>query len=155
MGVILFDSHAAPPLVSPSLYRRPHPAPDGPAIAYFRDDLAVPLVPYIIGGDTRLPAGAILETGTNNILCDFKADLAGFMDRVADPAVLIRANLDPRFLRAAPTEAIMEPARRSPDGRAPSVPASCWGRASCPSIFRLRRSWPSAGPWSSGSPVRG
>jgi uroporphyrinogen-III decarboxylase len=47
-----------------------------------------------------------LETGTNNILCDFKADLGHFQDLVADPAVLIRANLDPRFLLSASPEEI-------------------------------------------------
>ncbi len=106
LGVILFDSHAAPPLVSPALYRRLILPPTARVIAYFRRELGIPLVPYIIGGDTTLLLPAILETGTNNILCDYKADLGAFMGRVADPGVLIRANLDPRFLLEASEEEI-------------------------------------------------
>jgi uroporphyrinogen decarboxylase len=106
LGVMLFDSHAAPPLISPSLYRRIILPPTVRVVSYFRSELGVPLVPYIIGGDTTPLLPGILETGTNNILCDFKADLARFMELVADPAVIVRANLDPRFLLAASTEEI-------------------------------------------------
>ncbi|MCX6559779.1 MAG: hypothetical protein NTZ26_04625 [Candidatus Aminicenantes bacterium] len=101
LGVILFDSHAAPPLISPSLYRRIILPSTARVVSYFRGELGVPLVPYIIGGDTTPLLAGILETGTNNILCDFKADLGHFQDLVADPAVLVRANLDPRFLLSA------------------------------------------------------
>jgi uroporphyrinogen decarboxylase len=100
-GIILFDSHAAPPLVSPSLYRRIILPPTARVVSYFRRDLGLPLVPYIIGGDTSPLLDAILETGTNNILCDFKAEPAAFLDRVADPDVIVRVNMDPRFLRTA------------------------------------------------------
>jgi uroporphyrinogen decarboxylase len=106
LGVILFDSHAAPPLVSPALNRRLILPPTARVIAYFRSELGIPLVPYIIGGDTTPLLSAILETGTNNVLCDYKADLTDFMGRIADSGVLIRANLDPRFLLDASEEAI-------------------------------------------------
>lgn len=106
LGVMLFDSHAAPPLVSPALYRRIVLPPTARVVSYFRGELGVPLVPYIIGGDSTPLLAGMLETGTNNVLCDFKADPAGFMDRVSDPAVLVRANMDPRFLLEASTEEI-------------------------------------------------
>jgi uroporphyrinogen decarboxylase len=112
MGVILFDSHAAPPLVSPSLYRDIILPPTARTIAYFRDNLAVPLVPYIIGGDTASLLGAILATGTNNVLCDFKADLPAFVERLMGAPVFLRANLDPRLLETAEPAAITAAARR-------------------------------------------
>ncbi len=121
LGVILFDSHAAPPLVSPSLYRRLILPATARVIAFFRAELGVPLIPYIMGGDTTPLLPDILRTGTNNILCDFKADLAAFLNRIPDTSVLVRANLDPRFLETASadeiesrTAAILEIGRRRP-----------------------------------------
>jgi uroporphyrinogen decarboxylase len=106
LGVVLFDSHAAPPLVSPALYRSVILPPTARTMAYFRDDLGIPLVPYIIGGDTGPLLEAVLETGTNNVLCDFRADLDRYVERLKDRPVLLRANLDPRFLLASDAEAI-------------------------------------------------
>jgi uroporphyrinogen decarboxylase len=105
LGVILFDSHASPPLLSPKLYRRIVLPPTATLVAYCRRELGVPLVPYIIGGETASILDVILETGTNNVLCDFRANLAAFVDRLRGTDVLLRANLDPRFLLTAfPTE---------------------------------------------------
>jgi uroporphyrinogen decarboxylase len=44
----------------------------------------------------------ILETGTNNILCDYRADLSFFVERLKKEPVLLRANLDPQFLMTRP-----------------------------------------------------
>lgn len=106
LGVILFDSHAAPPLVSPALYRSLVLPATASVIGYFRGALGQGLVPYIIGGDTSRILEDILATGTNNVLCDFRVDLAGFLDRLAGSPVLVRANLDPRFLETAPVEEV-------------------------------------------------
>jgi uroporphyrinogen decarboxylase len=106
LGVIIFDSHASPPLVSPGLYRKIVLPPTSAVIHYFRHELGVPLVPYILGGDTACLLDSILETGTNNILCDFRANLATFIDLLRGRPVLLRANLDPRFLLAASAEEI-------------------------------------------------
>jgi uroporphyrinogen decarboxylase len=101
LGVVLFDSHASPPLVSPALYRKVIFPPTAGVISYFRRDLGLPLVPYIIGGDTTILLDEILATGTNNILCDFRADLDVFIDRLSGRDILLRRNLDPRFLLEA------------------------------------------------------
>ena len=106
LGVILFDSHAAPPLVPPRLYEKIVLPPTASVIAHFRRELGIPLVPYIMGGDTAPLLDLILATGTNNVLCDFRADLSAFVTRLAGRPVLLRANLDPRFLFAASPEAI-------------------------------------------------
>jgi uroporphyrinogen decarboxylase len=111
LGVILFDSHASPPLVSPALYRRLILPPTASVIRFFRGDLGVPLVPYILGGDTAVLLDALLDTGANNLLCDFRSDLGLFVDRLRDKPVLLRANLDPRFLLAAPAERIRDKVR--------------------------------------------
>lgn len=98
LGVILFDSHASPPMTYPELYRRIILGPTSRVVGYFRKELGLTLVPYIMGGDTAVLLEEILETGTNNILCDFRADLSFFIDRLKKEPVLLRANLDPLFL---------------------------------------------------------
>jgi uroporphyrinogen decarboxylase len=102
LGVILFDSHAAPPLVPPRIYEEIVLPPTASVISFFRRDLGMPLVPYIMGGDTGRLLDLILATGTNNILCDFKADLSSFVSRLSGNPVLLRANIDPRFLLTSP-----------------------------------------------------
>jgi uroporphyrinogen decarboxylase len=113
LGVILFDSHASPPLTSPELYRRIILGPTARVIRYFRRELGLALVPYIMGGDTAILLEEILETGTNNILCDYKADLNVFVERLRDEPVLLRANIDPLFLSTQPLEAIQAKARET------------------------------------------
>ena len=106
LGVILFDSHASPPMTYPEIYRRIILPPTAGVIRYFRRDLGIPLVPYIMGGDTGALLGDIVSTGTNNVLCDFRADLNVFVSQLKDEPVLLRANISPGLLAAQPVEAI-------------------------------------------------
>jgi uroporphyrinogen decarboxylase len=111
LGVILFDSHASPPLTSAALYEKIILSPTTAVIRYFRSGLGVPLVPYIMGGDTTSLLKEIIATGTNNILCDHKADLNVFVERLKEEPVLLRANIDPLFLTTQPLESIRAKAR--------------------------------------------
>lgn len=111
LGVILFDSHASPPLTSPALYKKLVLPLTAEVIRYFRYDLGVPLVPYILGGDTTGLLEDIIAIGANNILCDHRADLNGFVERLKDEPVLLRANIDPLFLTTQPLESIRAKAR--------------------------------------------
>lgn len=108
LGVVLFDSYASPPMTSPEIYRTIILPPTGDVVRHFRRDLGISLVPYIVGGDTGILLEEILKTGTNNVLCDFKADLKFFVARLKDEPILLRANLSPAFLAASPGEAIKE-----------------------------------------------
>jgi uroporphyrinogen decarboxylase len=111
LGVILFDSHASPPMTYPELYRRIILRPTAEVVWHFRRELGLPLVPYIMGGDTTVLLEEILETGTNNVLCDYKADLRFFVERLKDEPVLLRANLSPVLLAAGTVEAIKSETR--------------------------------------------
>ena len=106
LGVILFDSHASPPMTYPEIYRRIVLPPTAEVISYFRRDLGIPLVPYILGGDTGPLLDDLLRTGTDNILCDFRADLGSFVERLKNEPVLLRANISPALLAAETVEAI-------------------------------------------------
>jgi uroporphyrinogen decarboxylase len=111
LGVILFDSHASPPLTSPTLYKKMILSPTAGVIRYFRYSLGVPLVPYIMGGDTTGLLEELIVTGTNNLLCDYRADLNVFVERLKGEPVLLRANIDPLFLMTQPLESIRSKAR--------------------------------------------
>ncbi len=106
LGVILFDSHASPPLTSPGLYKELILAPTAEVIRYFRSELGVPLVPYIMGGDTTGLLEELVATGTNNLLCDHRADLTVFVERLKNEPALLRANIDPGFMTRQSPEAI-------------------------------------------------
>ncbi|MDH4272569.1 MAG: hypothetical protein OEW18_11415, partial [Candidatus Aminicenantes bacterium] len=112
LGIILFDSHASPPLTSPALYKQMILPPITEVIRYFRSGLRVPLVPYIMGGDTTGLLEEIIATGTNNILCDHRADLNVFVERLKEEPVLLRANIDPLFLATQPLKSIREKTRK-------------------------------------------
>ncbi len=111
LGVVIFDSAASPPLLSPRLFRDLVLPVAAGIVKYFREELGVPLVPYILGGDTSLILDDILAAGTNNILCDFRADLGSYVERTLALPVLLRANLDPAVLLSGTDEEIRSKAR--------------------------------------------
>ena len=111
LGVILFDSHASPPLTSPPLYKKFILSPTAEVIRFFRSELGVPLVPYIMGGDTTGLLEELIATEANNLLCDHKADLNVFIERLKNRPVLLRANIDPAFMMSQSLEAIRAKAR--------------------------------------------
>ena len=111
LGLILFDSHASPPLTYPEIYRKIILEPTRRVVAHFRDRLGVPLVPYIIGGDTAPLLEEILETGTNNILCDYRADLSHFVERLKKRAGAPPGQPRPAFPDDGTDDAIQEKAR--------------------------------------------
>jgi uroporphyrinogen decarboxylase len=106
VGVILFDSYASPPMTYPELYRRIILSPTAEVIRFFRRELGISLVPYIMGGDTTVLLEQIIKTGTNNILCDYKADLNFFVGRLMDEPVLLRANISPALIATQPVDVI-------------------------------------------------
>lgn len=108
LGIILFDSHASPPMTYPELYRRTILGPTSRVVGYFRKELGLTPVPYIMGGDTGALLDEILETGTNNVLCDYKADLSFFVERLKNEPVLLRANVDPLCLMTRPEREIRD-----------------------------------------------
>ena len=109
---ILFDSRAAPPLLSPRLFREL-------VLPVYRDHVIPELkaagaryLPLIIGGDTTRILGDLLATGATQVLCDAPADLDAFKRACAAAGVPFRANVDARLIHRGPPEAIREEALR-------------------------------------------
>ena len=91
-GVVVFDSHASPDLLSPDMYREFVLPPTQEIITHFHE-LGVRHVPLIIGGNTTKIMDAYLETGANNILCDTKADVREFLERCSKTRRAFRRNI--------------------------------------------------------------
>jgi uroporphyrinogen decarboxylase len=92
-GVIMFDSHASPDLMSPQMYRELVLPPTQDVISHFHG-LGLQHVPLIIGGNTTKILDAYLETGANNILCDTKANAKEFIEKCSKAHRAFRRNVD-------------------------------------------------------------
>ncbi len=102
--VIIFDSQASPELLSPKMYRDLVLQPTRRMIEHFHA-LGQKHVPLIIGGNTTKILDSYIETGANNILCDFSNDVSKFLIDCAKNRRAFRRNIDPTdFLVAEPSD---------------------------------------------------
>jgi len=92
LDIAFFESAAAPPLLSPELFRRV----ELPALHSIIDRAAAVVehpVPCIIGGDTAPILDLLLETGTGYVVCPIETDQGAFMRRIWDRTdVRVRVN---------------------------------------------------------------
>lgn len=109
---IVFDSRAAPPLVSPRLFRRF-------VLPLYRDRIFPEwkaaggrYMPLIIGGNTTPLLEDLAASGATQLLCDAGADLAAFRRRCAEARLALRASVDARLVHRGPPEAVREAALR-------------------------------------------
>ncbi len=92
LDVAFFESAAAPPLLSPALFRRVELPGLTAAIERTAAVVGHP-VPCIIGGDTAPILEALLETGTGYVICPIETDQGAFMKKVWDRIeVRVRVN---------------------------------------------------------------
>lgn len=100
LDIAFFESAAAPPLLSPELFRRV----ELPALKSMMAEASALVghpVPCIIGGDTTPILDAILETGTGYVICPAETDQPAFMKGVWDRTeVTVRINMAPEIVAA-------------------------------------------------------
>lgn len=98
LDIAFFESAAAPPLLSPALFRDV----ELPALRVAIEEAAGIVghpVPCIIGGNTTPILDAILETGTGYVICPAEADQAEFMRRMRDRTeIRVRINTRPEIV---------------------------------------------------------
>ena len=105
VGVVLFDSRSAPPLISPDIYEQ-LVFPFHRKIMNFLKEKGEKVRAIIIGGDT-LPIDPVLaKTGANVLLADFGIDLDEAFAAVPNQEIALRANLDPFKIRYGKEEEI-------------------------------------------------
>ncbi len=99
LDVAFFESAAAPPLLSPRLFREV----ELPALKRIMETTAAiagHAVPCIMGGDTVKILDDLLATGTGYVVCNVETDQRRFVDRLCatHPHVNVRINMDPRIV---------------------------------------------------------
>ena len=98
LDIAFFESAAAPPLLSPAMFRRV----ELPALKSLIERSAAIVghsIPCVMGGDTAPILDAILETGTGYVINPIETDQAAFMRKIWDRTdVRVRVNASPRIL---------------------------------------------------------
>ncbi len=95
--IMVFDSAAAPPLVSPNQYKENI----FPFVKELFDSLKTngsKFLSYIVGGNTIDTIGYFIEAGAKNIICDFNADLKTYIEKTKGKGILLRKNFSPSTL---------------------------------------------------------
>ncbi len=129
-GLIVFDSQASPGLISPAMYEE-FVLPATRSLVQWAATQGVRDVPLIIGGNTTAIAGLLVQTGANNLLCDFTADFDHWAGLCRQHRRAFRRNLPPRLLETGtPDEIYAAAAQELRRGR--EVPGFIMGTAVIP-----------------------
>lgn len=92
-GIVIFDSQSSPALISPDMYRDFVLQPTQGLIRSLQA-LGVKHIPLIIGGNTTDILESYLETGGNNLLCDYPADAGAFLEHCSAARRAFRRNIN-------------------------------------------------------------
>ena len=107
LEVAFFESAAAPPLLSPRQFREV----ELPALQETMQGVAEIVghsVPCIIGGDTEPIVDALMETGTDFVICPAETNRERFLARMRRyPHVKVRVNLNPALYTRGTREEII------------------------------------------------
>ena len=106
LDIAFFESAAAPPLLSPELFRE---IELGPLQEIMQKTAAIVghAVPCVIGGDTYPILEALLETGTGYLICPIETDQAKFMAKMKNhPEVMVRINMNHAIVSSGDLEAV-------------------------------------------------
>jgi len=100
----LFESGAAPPLLSPGLFQDLVLPPVKRLIQSGAAVLGGPPA-FVIGGNTVPILDALLATGARYLICPAETDQTAFMEKIAQHAdVTVRVNIDPGLFATGPWE---------------------------------------------------
>jgi uroporphyrinogen decarboxylase len=106
LDVAFFESAAAPPLLSPAMFRQV----ELPALKRTMECIASVMghpIPCIMGGDTRAILDAILETGTRYVICPIETDQTAFMKEIWGRSdVRVRVNTSSEVMVRGTPEAL-------------------------------------------------
>ena len=108
--LIVFDSQASPELLSPAMYEE-FVLPVTADLAAWCRTQGVRDLPLIIGGNTTPIAELLIETGCNNLLCDFTGDFDEWSDLCRDSGRALRRNISPHLIQKGTPQAIYDVTR--------------------------------------------
>jgi uroporphyrinogen decarboxylase len=109
--VIVFESSASPPLLSPSLFRKA----EVPALAHVGEvhrRVTGRGVALILGGNTVPVLEDLVGVGAGSIICPAEADGRAFFEKMrGHPEIAVRINMRPGVFASSIEEALAEAAR--------------------------------------------
>ena len=112
VDITFFESAACPPLLSPELFH----TMELPALKKLLGGMAEIIgrpIPCVIGGNTAPIVDAMLETGTDYLVCPFETKQEAFLEKVKHRLdVRIRINADLRIIAAGTREQVRAEADR-------------------------------------------
>lgn len=111
LGITLFESWAAPPLLTPGLFRR-FAMPYERAIVQAICNAGGNAPSLVIGGDTTAVLNDIVSTGTRMVIADYNADFSAFLQTARLHKLLLRGNIDPKLAASGQVAALLDQARR-------------------------------------------
>lgn len=111
LGITLFESWAAPPLLSPLLYRR-FALPWERALIKSVRNAGGKAPALVIGGDTSSMLADIVSSGTGLVIADYNADLSQFLDAARQNKLPIRGNIDPKLVASGPASEVLRQAEK-------------------------------------------
>jgi len=104
-GLVMFDSQASPDMISRRTYEEFVLPVMKDLIRHFAAQ-GVRNVPLIIGGDTSPIIDLLIQTGANNLLCDFTGDWKTWAAACRKARRAVRRNLSPRLIETATPDEI-------------------------------------------------
>ncbi len=128
--LIIFDSQASPELLSPAMYEEIVLPVMQDLISHFKSQ-GVNDVPLIIGGNTTPIIDTLIETGANNLLCDFTGDWDEWSEATGNAKRAIRRNIAPRLIETGSPDEIYAVAKQDIDN-AKGYPGFIMGTAVIP-----------------------
>ncbi len=106
LDIAFFESAAAPPLISPGLFRDVE-LPALTAVIRGAEKAVGHPVPCVIGGDTLPILDGMLETGTGYLICPCETDQPAFMEAMEPhPEVMVRVNTRPEIVSEGNLESV-------------------------------------------------
>jgi uroporphyrinogen decarboxylase len=131
LDVAFFESAAAPPLMSPDMFRRIELPPLKSIIRQSSDVVGHP-IPCVMGGNTEPILEALLETGTGYLINPIETDQQAFMTKIWDRTdVRVRVNASPGIMAGGTREAIRDEVQRIAKISA-GRPNVCFGTSALP-----------------------
>lgn len=95
LGITIFESWAAPPLITPDMYREFVMPFEKELISYIKSR-GVAYVPLVIGGDTSIILDDIIRTGTSMLIADYMVNMDIYIEKASNNNLVIRGNIDPK-----------------------------------------------------------
>jgi len=97
LDVVVFDSLAAPPLISPEIYRD-LVRPFHQKIFQYLSNRGVQIRPLIMGGNTLPIIGYLSKSGANQLLLDYKIPIQDTKIILEQSDLAYRVNIDPAII---------------------------------------------------------